>query len=142
MSQFLAKMLLLGVLAGLVSPAGAEVVVVVSEDSPIDELSSTELTDIYLGRLTRLPNGVTIRPIDQSEQTSAHLAFYQQYLDRTPAQIRAHWSRLIFTGRGQPPKAVNGNTAMAEELRRNPNSIGYMNLDAAPDGLRIVDIKP
>lgn len=123
------------------SLAWAEMVVVASERSPVRELTSLQLTDIYLGRLTHLPEGRAVVPVDQAEHTSAHREFYQQYLGRTPAQIRSHWSRLIFTGRGQPPKAVHSDAAMAEALRRNPNAIGYIDSEALPEGLRVIKIE-
>lgn len=142
MPRILAKIVITGLLSVLANLACAEAVVVVSEQSPVMELSYTELTDIYLGRLTQLPDGHPILPIDQAEQTPIHGLFYQQYLGRTPAQIRSHWSRLIFTGRGQPPKAVASDAAMADALNRNPNAIGYMDSRAVPKSLRVLDIEP
>lgn len=141
MPRILAKIVTIGLLSGIGNLTWAEVVVVVSEESPVRELSATQLADIYLGRLTRLPDGHAILPIDQAEHTDVHNEFYQQYLKRTPAQVRSHWSRLIFTGRGQPPKAVNSDAAMAETIGRNPNAIGYMDSEALPEGLRVIDIE-
>ncbi|UZJ44851.1 hypothetical protein OOT55_02015 [Marinimicrobium sp. C6131] len=136
----LKKIIMTGLLSTLGNLVYAEVVVVVPNESPIRELTLLQLSDIYLGRLTQLPGGGSIRPIDQTEQTPAHGEFYQQYLGRTPAQIRSHWSRLIFTGRGQPPKSVSSDADMAKELNRNPNTIGYMAPEAVPDSLRILTI--
>ncbi len=141
MPRYLVKIVMIGLLSVLGNLACAEVVVVVSNDSPIRELTSLQLADIYLGRLTHLPDGQAIRPIDQAEQTSTHSEFYQRYLGRTPAQMRSHWSRLIFTGRGQPPKTVSSNADMAEVLNRNPNAIGYMDSEALPDGLQVLNIE-
>lgn len=141
MPRILTKIVMTGLLGIFMNVASAEVVVVVSDQSPVLALSNTELTDIYLGRLTHLPEGQPIIPIDQAEQTPIHGGFYQQYLGRTPAQMRSHWSRLIFTGRGQPPKAVTNDAAMAEALKRNPNAIGYMDSGAVPKSLRVLDIE-
>lgn len=141
MPRYFVKILLSGLLVVIGNLACADVVVVVSDSSPVLKLSSIQLTDIYLGRLTHLSGGRPIVPIDQAEQATTHSKFYQQYLGRTPAQIRSHWSRLIFTGRGQPPKAVNNDAAMVEVLSRNANAIGYMDSEAVPEGLRVVDIE-
>lgn len=141
MSRIVVKIMITGLFVILGNVAWAEVVVVVSENSPVQKLSSNQLTDIYLGRLTQLSDGHSILPIDQAEHNQAHSEFYQRYLTRTPAQMRSHWSRLIFTGRGQPPKAVNSNAAMEDALSRNPNAIGYMDSGAVPDSLRVLDIE-
>lgn len=119
----------------------AEVVVVVSAQNPIRILSRAELMDIYLGRRNRFPNGDPVVPIDQREGSSVHDEFYNRFLGQSPAQIRAHWSRLIFTGRGQPPRTVSNGDAMADSVAENLHAIGYVDLDLVDDRLRVVPIE-
>lgn len=121
--------------------AGAEVVVVVSADNPVESLSRAALRDIYLGRLNRFPNGDAVVPIDQREGSPAHDEFYSRYLGQSPAQIKAHWSKLIFTGRGQPPRAMPGDDAAAELVAENPNAIGYLDDSRVDERLRVVSIE-
>lgn len=130
--------LMLNLVAGA---AYAEVVVVVSKQNPVDTLSRTELTDIYLGRAQRWPNGEPVVPIDQTESAPAYEGFYSEYLERSPAQIKAHWSKLIFTGRGRPPRSVGDGEAMAEIIADNPNAIGYIDSELVNDRLRVVRIE-
>jgi len=104
----------------------ADVVAVVGARSPITNLSKNEVMAIFLGKRTRFPDGSSAVPIDQSEGSAAREEFYSQYADMSAAQIKAFWSKIIFTGRGQPPKAV----ANAEEAKKlvatNPNAITYI----------------
>lgn len=130
--------LLLNLAAGA---AYAEVVVVVARDSAIETLSPTDLRDIYLGRLDRLPNGVSVTPIDQAESAPAYAAFYRRYLDQSPAQIKAHWSKRIFTGRGQPPRSVENGATMARTIAGNPDAIGYLDAERVDERLRVVRIE-
>jgi len=133
-----------GLLLSLLANAAlADVVVVVSSESSVESLSRALLTDIYMGRTTTLPGGSTITPIDQSERSAAHEAFYQAYLGRSAAQVKAHWSRLIFTGRGQPPRSVSNSEAVAEIVSQNPNTVGYIDRSqvSVGDRLRIVNIE-
>ena len=138
---------LLGLLLSLfVGSASAEIVVVVSAQNPTESLSRSQLSDIFLGRLNRLPNGGAVTPLDQREGTAGHRAFYRDYLGQTPAQIKAHWSRLIFTGRGQPPRSVADDSAMADTVAASPDALGYLDstyLDSAEvgDRLRVVAIE-
>lgn len=134
--------LLLSLMVGI---ASAEVVVVVSVQNPVEALSQAELRDIYLGRMNRLPNGSAVTPLDQREGSAAHRTFYREYMAQTPAQIKAHWSRLIFTGRGQPPRSVADDSAMADAVAASPVALGYLDsayLDSAQvgDRLRVVAI--
>jgi hypothetical protein len=61
-----------------------------------------EVVDAYLGRSN------TLKPIDLPESNALRNAFYKKATDRDAAQIKAVWSRKIFTGQGQPPKERSG----------------------------------
>lgn len=124
-----------------VVPAVADVVVVVSADSGVESLSRAQLTDIYLGRANRFPNGEPAEPIEQRENSPARQEFYGKYLNQSLAQIKAHWSRLIFTGRGQPPPTVADDSAVADLVAGNPNAIGYVDADFMDDRLRVVEVE-
>ncbi|MFO7645415.1 MAG: substrate-binding domain-containing protein [Desulfosarcina sp.] len=129
---------LLSLMAGTV--CAAEVVVVVSSQNPIETLSRDQITDIYLGRMVRFPNGNPVKPIDLSESSPTRSEFYSRYLGRSQSQIKAHWWKLIFTGRGQPPPTVSSGDAMAASVAENPNAIGYLSLDFLDERLRVVTI--
>lgn len=122
-------------------PTWAEIVVVVSEDNSIDTMSRVELADLYLGRRNQFPDGEPAVPLDQRESSQAYPEFYAAYVGQTPAQIRSHWSRLIFTGRGQPPRSVENGQAMADAVADNPLAIGYLDSELVDDRLRVVQIE-
>ncbi|MEA2117559.1 phosphate ABC transporter substrate-binding protein [Halovibrio sp. HP20-50] len=130
--------LLFSLLAG---SAGAEVVVVVSAQNPTKTLSHAELGDIYLGRLSRFPDGTAVVPVDQRETSPAYTEFYRYHLEKTPTQIKAHWSKLIFTGRGQPPARVANDTAMANAIAVSSRAIGYLDSTIIDERLRVVAIE-
>jgi ABC-type phosphate transport system substrate-binding protein len=131
-----------GLLLGLtLGTACADVVVVVSAENPVERLSRAELADIYLGKMNSFPNGGSAVPVDQRENSPTHEQFYGRYLGRSPAQIRAHWSKLIFSGRGQPPRTVAGDKAMAEFVAGNHHAIGYLSPDRVDKRLRVVPIE-
>ncbi|MGQ4879105.1 phosphate ABC transporter substrate-binding protein [Billgrantia sp. LNSP4103-1] len=122
------------------STALAEVVVVVSAQNPVAALSRSELADIYLGRASRFPNGRPATPVDHRENSPAYLAFYREYLGQTPAQIKMHWSRLIFTGRGQPPRSLADSMAVADFIAGNATAIGYLDNAHLDQRLRVVTV--
>lgn len=128
-------------LVSWVAPAWAEVVVVVSVENANERISQSELADLYLGRRNQFPDGKPAEPIDQREGSQAYPEFYAEYLGQTPAQIRSHWSRLIFTGRGQPPRSVPNDQAMADAIAENPRAIGYLDSDLVDSRLRVVQVE-
>lgn len=134
--------LLLGTVLSLVyHPASAEVLVVVSAEAPFTRLTSSDLRDIYLGRRTLIVNGVQVVPLDLTEGTAARSEFYTQYTGQTPAQIKAHWARQIFTGRGQPPQALANSRAVVERLVGDAKALGYIEPSFLDERLRVVTIE-
>ena len=117
----------LGLLLGLsVCSAVAEVVVVVSAKCPVTALTREQVVDIFLGKANRFPDGNRAVPIDRLEGSALRDEFYLKFAVRSPAQVKAHWSKIIFTGRGQPPQEIANAGDMKKLLAENPCAICYM----------------
>jgi ABC-type phosphate transport system substrate-binding protein len=120
------------------SAASADVVAVVSADSPITALSKTQVIDIFLGRRSRFPDGSSAVPIDQIEGSTAREDFYARFAAMSPAQLKAFWSKIIFTGRGQPPSSVATSRDVKKLLLARPNTIGYMDQSMVDSSLKVI----
>ena len=124
-----------------VASARSDIVVVVSADSPISSLSKNQVAKIFLGKSRRFSDGSKAVPLNQSEGNLERDAFYQLVSGKSPAQVKAHWSKLIFTGRGQPPKEAINNDAVKQLLTNNGVNIGYIDRTAVDDSVKIVALK-
>lgn len=118
--------------------ATADVVAVVSSMSTVTTLSKAQMTDIFLGKVTRFPNGAQAIPIDQAEGSSARDEFYLNFAGKSPAQIKSHWSKIIFTGRGQPPKAVSNSVEARKLIAANPQAISYIERSAVDSSVKVL----
>jgi hypothetical protein len=116
----------------------AELAVIVSARSNISMLSADQVAEIFLFQTNRFPNGSEVVPIDQDLGSPLRNEFYSKVTHRTPALVKAHWARLIFTGRGQPPAEVDGNAAMRRMIAENPGMIGYVERTALDPSVRAV----
>jgi ABC-type phosphate transport system substrate-binding protein len=131
--------MLIGVALSLASAAAmADVVAVVSAKSSITALSKSQLADIFLGKTNRFPDGTQAAPIDQAEGSAARDEFYDKIVGKTAAQIKAYWSKIIFTGRGQPPPTVSNPAEMKKRISDNPAAIGYLDRSMVDDSVRVV----
>ncbi len=130
---------LLPLLLLLALPAAhADMVVAVRADSEISTLGKTEVTNIFLGRYRQLASGQLAEPIDLPTGSAEHAAFYDALLNKTSAEIRAYWARLVFTGRVAPPRTVDSSERLLEQLLANPRAIGYIERGKADRRLRVV----
>jgi ABC-type phosphate transport system substrate-binding protein len=118
--------------------AQAEIVVVVSSKSEVENLTPGQVTDIFLGKISRFPGGQRAVPLDQPEGSPVREEFYRIFAQRTAAQIKAHWSTIIFTGRGFPPAVVEDDQALRDRVAQNPDAIAYIDRRLVDERVRIV----
>jgi ABC-type phosphate transport system substrate-binding protein len=114
------------ILALTVQARADEIVVVMGTGAVA--LTKEQVAGIYLGRNNNR------NPVDLPESNPVRAAFYKKATDRDPPQIKALWSRLNFTGQGQPPKEMPDAAAVKKAVAADPKAVGYIDkadLDAS-----------
>jgi ABC-type phosphate transport system substrate-binding protein len=140
--RLLSALLPLALGLGDAMAAGAQdVVAVVSAKSPITALTANQVADIFLGKTAHFPDGTPAVPIDLSEDSSEREKFYTQFTGKSPAQVKAHWSKIIFTGRGQPPRQASTSAEARKIVAENPHAIGYIDNSAVDRSVRVLPAK-
>jgi ABC-type phosphate transport system substrate-binding protein len=102
------------------SAASAEVVVVVNPASAAATMTTDQVADIYLGKSTAM------KPVDLAESSAVRGEFYQKVTQKDAAQVKAIWSRLIFTGKSIPPKEAASSADVKKLVAATPDGIGYI----------------
>jgi len=136
-AAFAALLLLAGVLLDA-SASASELVVIVSSRSAAPMLRSDQVAAIFLGQSAQLPDGAVIAAIDQPVGSNTRDEFYERVASKSPALLKAYWSKLLFTGRGQPPREVAGNAAVKKLVADTPGLIGYIERSALDASVRPV----
>ncbi|MFC6441222.1 substrate-binding domain-containing protein [Bowmanella sp. JS7-9] len=126
------------VVASLVSlMANAELAVVV-HPSYADAISQDDIAKIFLGKAKTFPNGSPAVPINQEDSQSATDEFNNKVLGKSSTQLKAYWSKLVFTGKGTPPKEATNDAQVLELIANNPNMIGYLDASALSADVKVV----
>ncbi|WP_259696146.1 phosphate ABC transporter substrate-binding protein [Pseudomonas brassicacearum] len=120
----------------------ADVVVVVATASPLKTLARNQVADIFLGKTSRFPSGAQAIPIDQTEDSPIRDEFYSTFTGKSASQLKAHWSKIIFTGRGQPPQAVSSSAELKKRIAENSDTIGYIDAREVDNSVRALPIDP
>jgi len=124
--------------AGASRAALAEVVVVVSAKNPLTSLSKSQVVDIFLGKARRFPDGSPAVPVDLQEGSPARDEFYAVFAGTSAAQLKSYWAKIIFTGRGQPPRTAAGPAEIHKLLAADPHVIAYLDRSAVDDSMKIL----
>ena len=111
-------------------PSRAEIVVIVSAKNSATALTSDQASDVFLGRASTLPGAGAATPVDQSEGSAARDEFYQKVTGKNSAQVKAFWSKQIFSGKGTPPKDGGNDSAVKALVAASPTLIGYIDKSA------------
>ena len=114
------------------------VVVVVSSTSPVSKLDKEQVANLFLGKSSSYPDGSAAVPIEQTDATAAHNEFHKSITEKSAAQLKAYWSKMIFLGKGMAPKEVVSNADLLKLLAGNPAMIGYVDKTAADKSVKIV----
>ena len=118
--------------------ASAELVVIVSARNPLPALSGEQVAAIFLGQAGRFPDGLEAVALDQRLGSPERNQFYAQVTGKSPALLKAHWSKMVFTGRGQPPREAADSAAVRRMVADNPAMIGYIDRSALDASVRPV----
>jgi ABC-type phosphate transport system substrate-binding protein len=124
--------LLFPVMLAVLAPGAnaGELVVIVSAKSPVAALRADQVADIFLGQVGRFPEGGEAVALDQGIGSAQRDEFYVKVAAKSPALVKAYWSKMIFTGRGQPPREAPNNAAIRKLVAENPSLIGYIERSA------------
>ncbi len=114
------------------SIAAAEVVVVVNTANN-NEMNQSEIKRLFLGKKSKFPDGSAAKPVGQDDKSDVVKEFNQKVLGKSASQLKAYWSKLIFTGKGSPPKKLGSDAEVLKAVAGDASKIGFVN-SASVDG--------
>ncbi len=116
----------------------ADLVVVANAKSGIDKMSREEVVFVFMGRWRQLPSGIVAQPVDLPVESPERTAFYRQLVNKSPSEIKAYWSRLIFSGSARPPVSPETHEEQMRILASTQGAVGYIERSRVDDRVRIV----
>ena len=111
---------------------------VVVHNSNTDEFNNKVISRIFLGKSKSFPSGIPAIPINQKDNAQITSLFNKKVLNKSSSQLKAYWSKLVFTGKGTPPKSVGSDQQVMELVTNNPNFIGFVSADAIDDSVKVI----
>lgn len=126
------KQLVAAGVLGLVAPWACADGIAVVMGPGAAALNKDQIANLYLGRSFEL------KPIDLPESSPVREQFYKKATDRDLSQVKATWSRVIFTGKGQAPKELPDAAAVKKAVAADPKAIGYIEKSAVDASVKAV----
>jgi ABC-type phosphate transport system substrate-binding protein len=126
------SILVAALLAAAALPAAAETVVIVSAKNPATRMFSEQAAQFFLGKSTMFT------PVDQADGSAIRNEFYKKVTDKDAAQVKAIWSKLVFTGKAQAPKEFKTSAEVRKAVADDPKAIGYIEKSAVDDTVKVI----
>jgi ABC-type phosphate transport system substrate-binding protein len=105
---------------------------VVIANPAVAGLTKDQVADLYLGK------NQSYNPVDLAEASPLYAEFYKKATGRDVAQVKSTWSRIVFSGKGQPPKQLPDSAAVKKAVAADPKGVGYIEKSAVDGTVKTV----
>ncbi|NTS77711.1 phosphate ABC transporter substrate-binding protein [Catenovulum sp. SM1970] len=109
------------------------VIVNANNEASFDKVS---ISRMYIGRIKSFTTGekaIVLQPNSMALQDQ----FNQYFLSRSSVQVKAYWSKMLFSGKAKPPRQLSSNE-IVKQVESNPFYIGYVSEKDINDAVRVV----
>jgi ABC-type phosphate transport system substrate-binding protein len=117
--------------------AVADIAIIANPEFAADSATADDVKRLFLGKATGV-SGVNATPVDHKSGGEEWAQFYGTVVGKSAGQLRAYWSRLIFTGKGKPPKALGNDEEVVSAVAGDASLIGYVDVDAVTGDVKIL----
>ena len=116
-------------------------VVVVNSANPVASLEARDVSDLFLRRTSRWPDGTLVLPVDGPD-SGAREDFSKDVHGRKTAAIRSYWLQTIYSGRGIPPPEKPSDKEVIDYVKAHSGAIGYVAATTATGDVKVLKIQP
>jgi len=117
--------------------AFSQVVVVVNNLSGLNYLSKDEVKALFLG-YNDVFNETVYITIEITGDPDVMVNFHRLVTDKSMPRLKAHWSKMVFSGTSSPPKRVVTVEQAKQILENNINVVTYMDRKHLDKRFRVI----
>jgi len=117
--------------------AYAEVVIIVNPSNTAS-LSDKDISRIFLGKMKSFSNGDKAVAVNLKFGSETRNEFEQKVLNKSSSQIKAYWSKLVFSGKGKPPPELVSDKDVIALVASDSNVIAYIDSVNVDDTVKVL----
>ena len=123
--------------AGFSSVSATADVVVIVNPANNAVITQDDVGRLFLGKKSSFADGVSATPYYLAQGHPARDEFDKKALGKSPSQLKAYWSKLIFTGKGTPPDALGSVEDILAKVASDPSAIAYVDASKVTDKVKV-----
>jgi ABC-type phosphate transport system substrate-binding protein len=122
--------------------AQAALAIVAHPSNSVSGISADDAQRIFLGKTGEFANGRRATPVDQTPGTASRTKFLKSVIQKSEDELKGYWSKLMFSGKGQPPRELGDDAAVKAWVAGNPEAIGYIDGKFVDGSVKVLLIIP
>ncbi len=115
----------------------AEVAVIVNTANN-SEISDDDIKRMFLGKNKSFANGESVKAINLKSGNAVRAEFEKKVLGKSNSQVKAYWSKLIFSGKPKPLKELTSDSEVLTLVSSTPNAIAYIDASKVDSSVTVV----
>lgn len=120
----------------------ADMAIIAHPSNSLVGISQEQLAKIYLGKTREFSDGKPVTPVDQREGSVIRNKFYKTVTAKDEVAVKAYWSKLLFTGKAQPPRDLGDDGEVKAWVAKNPEGLGYVDGKVLDKSVKVLLILP
>ncbi|MCP4353194.1 MAG: hypothetical protein GY795_47695 [Desulfobacterales bacterium] len=114
--------------------------IIINDSVEAEAITRDDLKKIFLGKKVKWNSNQSIK-IAILKEGDIHESFLRTYIRKTSSQFSYYWKKLLFTGKGIPPKSFTSENEIINYVSSTAGAIGYASSGIQKDGIKVITIK-
>ena len=114
-------------------------VVIINPNLQATEVSSSDLSNIYLGKSSTL-NGNKVSPVDQKQSSAVAQAFRSNVLKIGESDYQNRWVEKMLSGEASPPPTKASDAEVIEFVKSTSGGLGYVSASSDLSGVTVLKV--
>lgn len=132
------KATIVSILISASSAQAEEMAVIVNKANTVENMDERTIAKLFLAKEKSFGSAKKAKLFDHPKGTNSREIFYQSIVKRSENQMKSYWSKLIFTGKGKPPKELPNDQEIISEVAKTESAIAYVNGSSVNDSVKVV----
>lgn len=117
----------------------ADVAVIVNKANT-SAISDSDISRIFLGKDKSFSSGGSVTPANLTSGDETRAGFEEKALGKNSQQVKAYWSKLIFSGKAKPLKEIGSAEEAIAFVTANTDAIAYIDASKVNDSVKVVKV--
>lgn len=117
----------------------ADIAIIVNPSNN-NTISEDDINRIFLGKNKSFASGDSIKAINLKSGDDVRTEFEKKALGKSSKQVKAYWSKLIFSGKAKPLVESGSDEEALKFVADNPEAIAYIDASKVNDSVKVIKV--